>query len=169
MVVKNSSMCPYCSMLWVSDCTNEVYVSDRLQLLVDMYVAWGTYLQKHAVPIADLTHLWAWQRITQARLQAALCHAAPVYPPWPTVDPDDHAAKDAINAWIQATYGHVDAQTAWVRWRDGYCEVMRLAQAVPASAWDDPAVVPWLGGYVLWDVIIGTVEHHCEHLEEVPL
>ena len=140
---------------------------NRLQMLTQMYAAWGAYLQTHAVPSADLTHLWAWQRITQARLLAGLRHATPVYPRWLTSDPDDHAAKEDINAWIQATYGGVDAQTALRRWHAGYGETIRLAQAVPASAWDDPAVVPWLGGYVLWDVIIGTVEHHREHLEEV--
>lgn|GEM_PF-3573019 len=138
-----------------------------LLILTHQYAAWQTYLQTHAVPCADLTHLWAWQRITRARLWAGLHRVAPVYPRWPTRDPDDYAAQADVNAWIQRTYGGVDADTALNRWRAGYDAVIGLAQRVPAQDWDDPAVVPWLHGYVLWDVIIGTVEHHREHLADL--
>ncbi len=141
--------------------------SPQVQALQHMVHAWEQYGQAHQPPVAVLTHLWAWQLITQARLQAALTNTQPVYPLWPTVDPDAEDDKDTTNDWIQRTHGGVGADVAYARWRAGFDAVIALASCVPDTRWEDPSYVPWLHGYLLIDVIFGTLEHHREHLAEV--
>ncbi|MFM2032622.1 MAG: hypothetical protein RLZZ297_1387 [Chloroflexota bacterium] len=128
-----------------------------------MYQRWVT---AHAVDPTLYTHLWAWQQITRARLSAGRDGHAPLYPTWPTSDPDTHAVIDDINAWIQQTHGQCSAAEGFRRWQAGYREILALCTELAAADYSDPDRSPWLDGYVLLDVVRGSLEHHREHIEE---
>ena len=130
-----------------------------------MYKRWTAYAATPDADAALFTHLWAWQTISQARLIAGRDGHPPVYPTWPTTDPDTHAVIDDINAWIVATHGTLSRDAAIARWDAGYRAMLQLCADMPAAAYSDPARTPWLNGYVLLDVVRGSLEHHREHLE----
>lgn len=132
-----------------------------------MYQRWRAYAADPEADAQLFTHLWAWQTISRARLLAGKNGHAPVYPTWPTTDPDTHAVIDDINAWIQSTHGTLNRPAVIARWDAGYREILELCTALPAGAYSDPTRTPWLDGYVLLDVVRGSLEHHREHIEEV--
>ena len=52
-----------------------------------------------------IAHLWAWQRLSIARLEAALLDREPEFSEWPSeLDPDSEDDVDQINALIYQTY-----------------------------------------------------------------
>ena len=112
----------------------------------------------------DVAHLAAWQERSIARLEAAATDTEPDFSAWPA---DLDMGGDAINEWV---YGrNCDKPWALVlqEWQDGCRKLGELATAVPADAWRDETRYPWLGGYSLADVLLGWLDHHREHYEEL--
>jgi hypothetical protein len=114
----------------------------------------------------DLAHLWAWQQRSIARLEAARLGGEPVFPSWPaTVDPDTEDATDTINTWIYETNREAPWATVHQRWRDGYLRFLEGAEAVAERDLLDASRYPWLEGHALAAVLLGSYDHHQEHLE----
>src|SRR5688572_13639026 len=89
--------------------------SEWLQMLHDEYRQWDELLdsvtadQINEAPPHDyalkqtLGHLWAWEQLTLARLEAALENRDPVFTLWPEPhESDDEEELNAINANIQS-------------------------------------------------------------------
>ncbi len=142
----------------------EQALDDALYALRQQYQWWVAHRTHPSATAWVYTHLWAWQTISIARIAAGSEGQLPVYPTWPTDNPDNHTQVD-INAWIERTHGGVDAQTAIARWDMGFRQLLSMLVKIPAEWYLDPARCPWLDGYVLLDVIKGTTEHHREHAE----
>ena len=111
-----------------------------------------------------VAHLMAWQRITNARLRAALRDEAPDFGEWPEgLQPDSEEDLEAINAWIYKTYHDLSWGSVYQYWRSGYQRLLDTAQAVPESILRESGRFAWLPDYPLSAVLDGTLEHHEEH------
>lgn len=116
----------------------------------------------------ELAHLWAWQQITAARMEAAAHDREPEFPEWPErLGPDPEEDVDQTNAWIYDTYRDKPWPNLYADWRGQFLRVIELAQQIPASSLLDPAKYPWMKGYDLYAALQGSYEHHEEHLERL--
>ncbi|MFH2038411.1 MAG: ClbS/DfsB family four-helix bundle protein [Chloroflexota bacterium] len=115
-----------------------------------------------------LSHLSAWQGRSIARLEAALSDREPVFPKWlPGIDPDSEADTDQINAWIYAA--HRDESWATVRqnWKNGYLRLIELSERISERVILDESRYTWMDLRPLALILIGTYDHHQEHLEKL--
>jgi hypothetical protein len=116
----------------------------------------------------DIAHLWAWQRRSIARLDAARNQRDPEYPEWPVAgdpDADDHS-PDAVNEWIFETNRDRPWPEVLSAWRNGFLRFITQAEATPEKDLLEKDKYAWLPGYSLADVLIGSYEHHhIDHLQ----
>lgn len=116
----------------------------------------------------DLAHLYAWQGITLARLEAAAAGGEPDFGAWPEgLSPNDEEDLEPVNAWIYARYRERPWAEVYAAWHGRYLAVLEAAAALPAEALFGQDRYPWLAGYALSDVLAGTWEHHQEHFEDL--
>ncbi len=116
----------------------------------------------------EIAHLWAWQQRTAARVEAALRGGEPQFPAWlPDADPEDIDITDPINAWIFNAYRQRPWAQVYADWRAGFLHLLEAAQEIPERDLLDAAKYPWLEGYPLALVLLGTYDHHQEHLEKL--
>jgi hypothetical protein len=114
-----------------------------------------------------MAHLWAWQQLSIARLEAALHQTEPNFHLWSIeVDPDSEEGVERINAWTRQTYHGRPWSEVFQDWRDGFLHFLEVAEAIPEQDLVDAQKYPWLNGYALIDVLEGSFEHHhIDHLE----
>jgi hypothetical protein len=113
-----------------------------------------------------ITHLWAWQQLSLARQEAALHDREPEYPGWVEMfgpDPEENVGQ--TNAWIYGTYREKPWRSVYADWRAQYLRLLELAEEVPEKDLLDPARYAWMGGYPLSASLLGSYDHHDEHLE----
>jgi hypothetical protein len=116
----------------------------------------------------EMAHLYMWQQISRARLQAALIDQLPQYPRWPReILPDSEGDVDRINAWIYETHDELPWTSVREKWREGFLDFLALAEAMPEPLLFQRDKYPWLGEHTLADVLRGSHEHHQEHLNEL--
>ncbi len=131
--------------------------------------------QIHAVPQSgdlsvkdELTHLWAWQQRSIARMEAGLNNTEPKMPQWlPGVSPEDEENTDQINAHIYTSFKDRSWTEVHRQWREGFLQFIELGQATSEPALLDASRYAWLGGYSLAAVLIGSYDHHQEHLDKL--
>jgi hypothetical protein len=158
-------------------------MNDKAKLMAelsDLFVRWqdllaslteeevSAPLESSAWSIKDvIAHLWAWQQLSIARLEAALLQREPQFSMWPAeLDPESEDHLEAINDWIY----HANRDRSWSavhrNWQEGFQRFLWLAQAIPEQDLMDPERYPWLDGYPLQAVLVGSYEHHLDdHLE----
>lgn len=116
-----------------------------------------------------IAHLGAWQQISIARLDAAILDVEPELPVWLAgADPylaEDHTSD--FNAQIYVIYQDVPWPTVHQAWSEGYLRLIALAEELPEEAMFAPGRYPWLKGDPLATVLVGSYEHHQEHLENL--
>lgn len=115
-----------------------------------------------------VAHLYAWQQRSVARLEAATVDLAPVFPDWPAdLDAEAESATDQVNAWIAETYRGRSWADMHQDWGAGYLHLLELAEAMPEKDLLDSSRYPWMEGRPLVLVLLGTYDHHQEHMEEL--
>jgi len=120
-----------------------------------------------SLSIKDIVaHLTAWQQISVARMEAALNNGNPEYPKWLAgFKPESEDDPDKINARIYIYY----RQRPWLdihrEWRTRYLHFLEFAEAMPEKDLLEDGRYAWLNGYALSTVLLGSYEHHVEHLE----
>ena len=115
-----------------------------------------------------MAHLWAWQQLSIARLEAAQLNREPIFPLWPAgLDPEPAEGQPHdVNAWLFKTYRNKPWADIYQNWRDGFLRFLELAEAIPKTDLLDEQKYPWLEGYSLLAVLQGSfVHHHEDHLE----
>ena len=113
-----------------------------------------------------MAHLTTWQQITVARLEAALYNREPEYPGWPAgLDPESDGDLDQINAWIYESHYEKPWVDIYREWRERFLRYMELAEAIPEKDLLEVGRYRWIEGYPLSAVLLGSYEHHEEHLE----
>lgn len=112
-----------------------------------------------------VVHVWAWQQLSIARLEAGLENRPPDFHLWPPQwDPETDV--DDINAWIYATYREKPWAAAYAEWREGFLRFLTLAEQIPEADLLNPQRYPWLHGWPLLAVLQGSYEHHhIDHLQ----
>lgn len=131
--------------------------------------------QIHAVPAPgelslkdELAHLWAWQQRSIARMKAGQTNTEPQMPAWLSdVSPEAEENTDVINDWIYNRYKERPWSEVYTQWQSGFLQLMELIEAIPEPALLDSSRFTWLNGYSLADVILGTYDHHQEHMDHL--
>lgn len=114
----------------------------------------------------DLAHLWGWQQRTLARVEAALADREPQFPAWPDgLDPETEEALTQINQWLYESSRDLAWPVVYERWRATFHGVLERAEAVSERDLLDSTRYAWLEDHSLVDYLIGTYDHHQEHLE----
>lgn len=117
----------------------------------------------------ELAHLWAWQQISVARMEAALQGREPEYPMRPErllgLDPDEDV--QVTNDWVYETNRDKPWQSVYNDWRAQFVSLIELSQQVPESDLLQEGKYPWLERYPLSAVLTGTYNHHSEHLDDL--
>lgn len=115
-----------------------------------------------------VAHLRGWQQLSVARLEAAQWERAPALPGWLAGgDPESEPETDAYNARIHEAARAQSWREVHRAWRESFLRLLALAEATPEDVLLDTTRYPWLNGRALIDVLIGSYEHHREHLEEL--
>jgi hypothetical protein len=110
----------------------------------------------------EIAHLWAWQRVSIARLEAARDGREPEFPGWPPefrVDAEDHDV-DRINAWIYDLNRERPWSSVYDDWKAGFLRFVALGEAMPEADLMDAQRNPWMRGYSMADVLRSSYEHH---------
>ena len=116
----------------------------------------------------NIAHLMAWQQRSIAKVEAFSFTGEPAFPKWlPGVDPGSEDSTSAINDWIYKTYRELKWSKVHQDWREGYQRLLDSADRIDEKDLLDSDRTPWLKGYSLADVLLGSYSHHQEHLEEL--
>lgn len=115
-----------------------------------------------------LNHLFAWQLLSTARLQAVLDGAEPVLPVWfRQYDPDNEDTLDDLNAAIQRDSAPQEWTAVYSQWSEGYRRLIAVSEQVSESRLLASNPYAFLKGYSPMDVLLGTYDHHAEHLDDL--
>ena len=123
----------------------------------------------------EIAHLWAWQQRSIARMEAGLNGGEPKMPQWwldATVTRADanvphEKITDQVNAQIYEAYHNHPWAEIYTQWRADFLHFLELATEIPEATLLDASRYDWLSGYSLADVLLGSYEHHQEHLEKL--
>ena len=115
-----------------------------------------------------INHLWGWQQISVARMNAAVLDREPEFPNWLASFPENWDENaDQTNAWIYKNF-HSQSWTETNRnWREGFLRLLELGEVVPERNLLDGDRYLWLKGYSLAFILVASYEHHQEHLEKL--
>ena len=115
-----------------------------------------------------LSHLRSWQQRSIARLEAALSDREPIFPKWlPELDPDSEVNTDQINAWIYETHRDESWVTVRQNWKDGFSRLLELGERISEKDMMDESRYIWMEMRPLALILIGTYDHHQEHLDKL--
>jgi hypothetical protein len=115
-----------------------------------------------------IAHLWAWQQISTARLEAGLLDREPDYPQWIVKHVEsweEHA--DEVNALTFETYHNRPWSEIHKMWKTGFSHLLELGNQISERDLLDGDRYSWLKGYSLATILVASYEHHQEHLEKL--
>lgn len=115
-----------------------------------------------------MAHLWAWQQISIARVEAAALDRVPIYPQW-LVESQKDWEEDASQT--NDRIYEIAHEKSWTEvcqdWREGFLRFLKIVEGIPERELLDWDKYPWLKGFSLAAVLLGSYEHHQEHLEKL--
>lgn len=115
-----------------------------------------------------MAHLWAWQQISIARMEAGEQEREPQYSDW-IVNHIENWEEDAdrVNALTFENNHDKPGSEIYENWRNGFQHFLKLGQAISERDLLDSDRYPWLKGYSLAFILIASYEHHQEHIEKL--
>ena len=152
-----------------------------LSALLEQYKQWEEFLADldveqitapnfyHDWSIQDIiSHLWVWQQISIARMNAVIFDCLPGFPDWLAEFPGDwDEDADQTNNWMYTMFHDRSWTDTHQDWRVGFLQLIDLGQLIPERDLLDGARYPWLNGYSPAFVLMASYEHHQEHLEKL--
>jgi len=115
-----------------------------------------------------MSHLWAWQQRSIAKVEAARSNREPRYPEWvPGSDPASDGDTEQTNAWIYETYKEKPWPGVHQDWMNGYLLFLEVSEGINERDLLDSDKFAWLGGYSLAIVYLSSYDHHLEHFEKL--
>jgi hypothetical protein len=115
-----------------------------------------------------MAHLWAWQQISIARIDAGLQDREPEFPKW-IVESfenwEDNA--DRVNILTFERYNTKPWSEIYQSWKTGFLHFLELGDKISERDLLDGDKYPWLNGYSLAFILIASYDHHQEHLEKL--
>jgi hypothetical protein len=116
----------------------------------------------------EIVHLWAWQQRTSARLVSVRSRLEPVYPVWdPRLDPNSEDDLEGVNDWIYQANRSRPWSDVYRDWSAGYQRMLELGSGLPEKELLDSDSYPWLNGRPVALSLLGTYDHHQEHLANI--
>lgn len=115
-----------------------------------------------------IAHLWAWQQISIARMEAAVLNRSPELPTWVAeLHGDWEGNGDQTNAWVYETYHQKPWSEVYRNWREGFLRFIASGQPISEKDLLDGDRYPWMKGYPLAIILLASYDHHQEHLEKL--
>ena len=116
----------------------------------------------------DVAHLYMWQRVSIARMEAALKNTEPELGFWPKqFNPESKQDLDSINEWIYLSNIQKTWSDLYKIWKENFLQFLKLAEKIDEKSLLQPSKFTWLKGYPLIAVLYGSYNHHKEHLEKI--
>jgi len=115
-----------------------------------------------------VTHLWAWQQISIARMQGGLDDQVPDHPKWIVESVENwEDAADRVNALTFERHRKAPWSEIYNQWKSGYVHFLELGSRISERDLLDGDRYPWLNGYNLASILIASYDHHQEHFEKL--
>lgn len=115
-----------------------------------------------------MAHLWAWQQISIARLEAGLQDRQPEFPRWITESVEHwEEAADKVNALTFGRYHNKPWPEIYDAWRSGFLHLLETGDQISERDLLDGSRFSWLNGYSLALILIASYDHHQEHFEKL--
>lgn len=115
-----------------------------------------------------VAHLWAWQQISIARMEAGVRNREPEYPEWIlSIGEDWEEDSDRVNALTFETNHKKPWSEISQNWRDGFLRFLEFGREISERDLLDGDRYPWLKGQSLAFILVASYDHHQEHLEKL--
>jgi hypothetical protein len=115
-----------------------------------------------------IAHLWGWQQISIARMEAAMLNREPELPKWiAELDGEWEENVDQTNAWIYNTHHEKPWPEIYQNWRKGFLRFLDSAEPISEKDLLNGDRYPWLKGYSLAFVLVASYDHHQVHLDNL--
>ena len=115
-----------------------------------------------------MAHLWAWQQISIARMEAARHDQEPEFPKWiVSLGEDWEDNADRVNALTFETQHHKPWLEIYQNWKNGFLQFLELGEKISEKDLLDGDRYPWLKGYSLAFILVASYDHHHEHFEKL--
>lgn len=115
-----------------------------------------------------MNHLWGWQQISIARMEAGQKDQEPEFPKWVTeLGTIWEENADQTNAQIYKNFHELSWEQVYQNWRDGYLHFIESGKSISERDLLDGDRYLWLKGYSLAFILIASYEHHQEHYEKL--
>lgn len=115
-----------------------------------------------------MAHLWAWQQISVARLEAGVQNHEPEYPKWiVSLGEDWEEDSDHVNALTHEQNHGKPWSEIYKNWKNGFLRLLELGDEISERNLLDGDRYPWMKGYSLAAILISSYSHHQEHLEKM--
>src|SRR5687768_9538384 len=115
-----------------------------------------------------MAHLWAWQQISIARMEAGVLHRELKLPKW-ILSLGQAWEKDAdrVNALTFETNHERSWSEIYQTWKNEFLRFVELGNKISERDLLDGDRYPWLKGYSLAFILVASYDHHQEHLEKL--
>ncbi len=114
-----------------------------------------------------IAHLWAWQQISIARMEAGALDREPEFPQW-IVDVENWEENtDRVNALTFERNHAKPWSEMYQNWKNGFLRFLDLGNEISEKDLLDGDKYPWLHGYSLAFILIASYDHHQEHIEKL--
>lgn len=115
-----------------------------------------------------IAHLWAWQQISIARMEAAVRDRDPEFPQWVAkLDKGWEENANQTNGRIYEIYHETPWSEVYQNWKEGFLRLLELGDPISEKDLLDGDRYPWLKGYPLAFILVASYDHHQEHLEKL--
>jgi len=115
-----------------------------------------------------MAHLWAWQQISVARMEAGAKDREPKYPQWIlSLGADWEEDANRVNALTFETYHEKLWTEIYQNWKIGFQRFLELGNRISERDLLDGDRYPWLKGYSLAFILVASYDHHQEHYEKL--
>ena len=115
-----------------------------------------------------IAHLWGWQQISIARMEAGTFNRDPEFPQWVMeLQGIWEENADQTNGRIYETNHEKPWSEIHQNWRDGFLRFLDLGKPFSEKDLLDGDRYPWLKGYSLAFILVASYDHHQEHLEKL--
>jgi hypothetical protein len=115
-----------------------------------------------------INHLWGWQQITLARMEAAAQDREPQFPTWINElgGPWEENA-DRTNAQIYKNFHAQPWSVSHQNWQRGFLKLLETSENITERDLLDGDRYAWLNGHSPSAYLISSYDHHQEHLEKL--
>jgi hypothetical protein len=115
-----------------------------------------------------IAHLWAWQLISIARMEAGLQDREPEFPKWIIeLGKDWEEDADRVNALTFETNHEKPWSEIYRNWKNGFLRFLEAGKEISERDLLDGDRYRWLKGYSLAFIFVASYDHHQEHLEKL--